>query len=204
MAKKTPAPKFETREQWLLAFTRAAHDEFTKAGAPLKDIAIRVSVGFPSKGARSNVIGECWHAAASEDKAREVFIRPSLQSDVVEIAGVLTHELIHAALPDGEGHGKLFGKAARGLGLEGKLTSTSVGAAWHAWADPIIADLGPFPGAKLGTDGIVAGGKKKQGTRMLKVFCPECGWHFRTSQQNIDQITDHTCLACGEGQLTTD
>ena len=194
----------KTREEWLLAFTKAAFPQFANAGAPLKGVKLRVSIGFPSKGQRSKVIAECWHSTVSKDQHREIFLRPSLQSDALEIAAVLTHELIHAALPEGEGHGKLFGKAARALGLTGKLTSTEGGPAWKAWAEPIIKSLGAFPGAALGDGCTAEGGKKKQGTRMLKVSCSDCGWSFRTSQQNIDQITDHTCLACSEGTLSTE
>lgn len=145
-----------TREEWLHAFTDAARGQFAEAGAPLDAFPIRISIGFPSKGRRSKVIGECFHSSASADGAREIFIRPSLQSNVVEIAHVLTHELIHAALPDGE---------------------------WHAWADPILEELGHFPGTEL-RDGIVAGGPKKQGTRLVKLEC-ECGWTCRTTEKHI-------------------
>jgi len=191
-----------TREGWLQEFVERSRPLFAEAGAPLPE-KVRVSIGFPSKGQRSKVIGECFYASAAADGVNEIFIRPSLQANPSQIADVLTHELIHAALPEGEGHGKQFGKVARALGLEGKLTSTTAGEKWHELHDPILAELGEFPGAALGS-AVIAGGKKKQTTRMLKVSCPECGWHFRTSQQNIDAITDHTCLACGEGQLSTE
>lgn len=204
MPKFTVVSQISTREEWLLAFARAASDKFAEAGAPLDDIHYRVSIGFPSKGRRSRVIGECFHSTVSADNAREIFIRPSLQSELAEVAGVLTHELIHAALPEGEGHGKTFGKVARALGLEGKLTATTTGDGWWAWARPILDALGPFPGAALNDGAIAAGGAKKQTTRLVKVACGDCGWHFRASRQNIDAITDHTCLACGEGQLSAE
>ena len=190
-----------TREGWLQEFIERSRPLFVEAGAPLPE-KVRVSIGFPSKGQRSKVIGECFYASAAVDSVSEIFIRPSLQANPSQIADVLTHELIHAALPEGEGHGPAFGRVARALGLEGKLTSTTAGAKWHELHDPILAELAAFPGAEL--RGAVAGGKKTQTTRMVKVSCPECGWHFRTSQQNIDAITDHTCLACGEGQLSTE
>src|SRR5690606_2889833 len=95
-----------------------------------------------------------------------------------------------------------FRKVATGLGLEGPMTATTEGDAFYEWADPIIERLGAFPGAAL--DGLaLAGGKKKQSTRMIKVECGDCGWGFRASQSRIDEMTDHTCLACGEGQLET-
>lgn len=192
------AKKFKgTREEWLLAFTAKARPLFKKNGSPLpKDV--RMSVGFPSKGQRSNVIGECHHVDASAGKVHEIFLRPSLQADSRRIAGVLVHELCHAA--GHWDHGAGFKKLATGLGLGGKMTATIETDAFYAWADPIIKELGTFPGAAL-KDSALVGGKKKQSTRMLKVECGDCGWSFRTSRQNVDQMTDHTCLACGENNL---
>lgn len=195
MAKhKTPA----TREEWLLAFIDAARPEFEKVGSPLPE-SVRVSVGFPSKGARSLTIGECHYSA--RDGVSDIFLRPSLQDDSRRIAGVLVHELAHAA--GHKGHGADFRKCATGLGLEGKMTATTEGEKFYAWADPIISRLGAFPGVAMG-DSNPVGGEKKQTTRMKKVTCGACGWTFRTAQKNIDAMTDHTCLACGEGQLETE
>lgn len=188
-----------TREEWLLAFTAKARAQFKKLNAPLPK-TVRVSVGFPSKGQRSNVIGECWYGQASADGVCEIFLRPSLQADSRRIAGVLVHELIHAALGSEAGHGPEFKRVATGLGLGGKMTATIETEAFYAWADPIIKELGKFPGAAF-KDANIAGGKKKQTTRMVKVECSDCGWSFRTSRQNIDLMSDHTCLACGDGQL---
>lgn len=190
-----------TREAWLHAFTDGARLHFELAGATIPD-TVRVSIGFPSSGRRGKAIGECWHGAASTDGAREIFIKPSLQSSVIEIAGVLTHELIHAAFPDGEGHGKLFGRAARALGLEGKLTATTTGEQWAAWAQPIIDELGPFPGAKL-DDGCVVGGKKKQVNRQLLVKCSDedCDFKCRTSAKHVPALVGIVCPACCSGEL---
>src|SRR5690606_21724530 len=107
-----------------------------------------------------------------------IFLRPSLQADSRRIAGVLVHELVHAA--GHWDHKAGFRKVATGLGLEGPMTATTEGDAFYEWADPIIERLGAFPGAAL--DGLaLAGGKKKQSTRMIKVECGDCGWGFRAS-----------------------
>ena len=196
------ATKPATREEWLARFVEASRPMFKKAGHPLPK-KVRCSVGFPSKGARSKTIGECWYASAAGDKVSEIFIRPSLQDDASRIADVLTHELCHAALPEGEGHSKLFRHLATSLGLTGKMTATTAGPAWHEWADPIVKALGKFPGRSL--NGQLAGGKKKQGTRMLKLVCTECGWTCRTTEKHIDRHDAMTCplLGCG-GQLVAD
>jgi len=181
------------REQWLSAFADAARPHFAAHGAPLPD-NIRCAIGWPSKGRRSKVIGECWAPEASADKAVEIFIRPSLQSDSARVADILTHELCHAALPAGTGHGKAFKRLATALGLEGKMTATVAGKSWHEWADPILADIGPLPGADL--SGELLGGKRKQTTRMLKLTCDHCGWQCRTTASHI--LPDLACPTdCG-------
>lgn len=191
-APATP-PRFETREQWLLAFVEAARPHFERVSTPLPK-TVRVSVGFPSKGFRSKVIGECWSADSTKDKVCEIFIRPSLQSDASRVAGVLTHELVHAAVGHEAKHGPAFRKPAVALGLEGKMTATTEGGVWREWADPILAELGPFPGAEL--RGELAGGKPKQKNRYIKLVCDECQWPCRTPRANIDA---HDHLACPTG-----
>lgn len=198
MDSKDNVTQFTTREEWLNKFVDKARIMFEAVDAPLPE-KVRVSIGHSSKGVRSKVIGECWAAEASADKVCEIFIIPGLQSDPVLIAATLTHELVHAAVGHEAKHGPKFRKPTVALGLEGKMTATVPGEAWHSWADPILAELGPFPGAAL--TGMLPGGKKKQGTRMIKVECGGCGWSFRTAQKNIDAMTDHTCLACGDGVL---
>lgn len=183
------------REDWLNAFAERARPYFESEGAPLPT-ALRCSIGFPSKGLKSKTIGECWAQKCSTDGAVEIFIRPSLQSDSARVADVLTHELCHAALGNEVGHGKPFKRLATALGLEGKMTATVAGERWHSWADPILEEIGPLPGASL--NGEVIGGKKKQGTRMLKLEC-ECGWTCRTTASHI--LPDLSCpTGCG-GQL---
>lgn len=180
-----PAPA--TREAWMGAFVAASRTIFHEVGATLPEV-VRVSVGFPSKGSRSKVIGECWSAESTQDGVCEIFIRPSLQSDSARVAGVLTHELIHAALGHEEGHGKVFGRVARALGLEGKLTATTEGDQWRSWAQPILDALGPLPGASLG-ELVLSSGKKTQTTRYLKVTCDCCGWQARVTAKHLEGRT---------------
>ena len=182
-----------TREQWLNAFTAAARPQFEAAGRPLP-AEVRCSIGFPSSGIRSKVIGQCFYREGSEDGHAEIFLRPSLQSDTVRIADVLTHELAHAALGAGFGHGKEFKALVTALGLIGKATATTAGPQWHLWADKIISKLGPLPGASLNA-GDLTGGAKKQTTRMLKLSCTECEFTCRTSAKHVhdDMICPTSC-----------
>jgi hypothetical protein len=54
---------YETREEWLNAFVNAARPVFEAQGTPIP-LNTRVSVGFPSTGYKSSVIGECWSSEA--------------------------------------------------------------------------------------------------------------------------------------------
>jgi hypothetical protein len=178
---------FRTREAWLQAFATEARPHFKDAGFPLPE-NIRMAVGFTSKGDKGKRIGECWASEASQDGTFEIFIVPRL-SDSARVADILTHELAHCAAGIAAGHGPIFGKLARALGLEGKLTATTGGEKWHLWANPILDALGPIPHASLGSSAI-SSGPKKQTTRMIKVTCDTCGFSFRTSRQWIDKAGD--------------
>lgn len=192
-----------TREGWMHAFTNAARSVFRERANIEIPGNVRMSVGFASKGRRSKTIGECYAPDASSDGSREIFIVPHRLDSDAEIAAVLTHELIHASFPFGEGHGRSFGKAARALGLVGKLTATTGGADWEAWAKPILDAIGPLPYAKMQLDGArAAGGAKAQTNRHLKHVCTECGLtvrltaaHTRPEMRCIDLHCDGDLVA---------
>lgn len=175
-----------TREDWLNAFAKAAAPEFARVGAPLP-AEVRVSIGFPSSGIRSKAIGECWSKLASGDQHFEIFVHPELQGSDARVADVLTHELVHAAVGLEAKHGPVFKKIAVALGLEGKMTATIAGDEWRRWAEPILAELGPMPGASLAS---AISNRKKQGTRMLKLTCTACGFSCRTTKKHIEAAGD--------------
>lgn len=178
---------FTTREQWLQAFTTEARKVFLDAGYVVPDV--RVSVGFTSKGAKGNRIGECWVPEASEDETPEIFITPAI-GDASRIADIHTHELIHAT--GIRGHKADFVRCMKAVGLEGKPTATTAGDAWRAWANPIIEKLGPLPHAALsGANG--GSTEKKQSTRMIKCECSSCGFVFRTSSKWLETGADLGC-----------
>jgi hypothetical protein len=185
----TSPAAYVTREEWLNAFVDAARPIFESFDCPVP-INTRVSVGFPSTGYKSPVIGECWSSEASADGHFEIFINPTTETDA-RIADIVTHELCHAALGTAEGHGKRFKALARSLGLEGKLTATVAGADWFAWAAPILEAIGPMPYAAI-RGGMKPPRKKKQ-TFLLKVECPDCGLLARMTKSHI---LPHTHLNC--------
>lgn len=184
--------KHKTREQWLQAFVAAARPAFEKAGAPLPK-NVRVAIGFTSKGARGKRIGECWSSANSADGTFEIFIVPSIR-DGSRVADILTHELVHAAVGIEAGHGPAFGKVARALGLDGKLTATVAGPGWRAWAEPILAKLGRLPHDELRSGGLKST-PKTQTTRMIKCVCTVegCGYQVRTTRKWLVEVGAPFC-----------
>ncbi len=184
------------REAWLTAAANMIQtDLILNACGPDHTIPhpFRVSVGYPPRStARSKVIAVCIKAAASADSHNEIFITPSLD-DSHAVLAALAHELVHQADDCASGHQHFFARIARKIGLEGPLTATHAGAELIEYLNMIVEELGPIPHAAI--DLSIA--KKKQSTRMVKVFCQSCGWSFRTSTKNIEAMTSTECLCCG-------
>lgn len=176
------AHKFKTREEWLNFVMDASRPQFKAVGATIP-VKVRLSVGFTSTGDKGKRIGECWSPIASTDKHAEIFIKPD-QDDAVRVAGILVHELVHAAVGNEHGHKAPFAKVARALGLEGKMTATTEGAAFKLWIAPILKKAGSLPHKRLNA---LRSPRKKQTTRLLKVVCPACDYTVRISAKWIAQ-----------------
>jgi hypothetical protein len=183
--------KHSTRETYLASATEYLAPLFTAHGFPLP--AVRASVGIPAggKGGKLKRIGECWSNLASADNTTEIFICPS-QSEPVAVLAILLHELVHAAVGLKCGHKGAFKRVAVALGLEGKMTATVPGERLATHLLHLSDLLGDYPHAALNT---ALSGRKKQGTRMIKLECDDCGWSCRTAQKNVDAGTP-TCH-CG-------
>lgn len=180
-----------TREEWLEAaldelipIVEAAH------GTPFK--RPRVSVGFGDKGSHS-VLGWCFPSTVSEDGRAQIFISPTLKPKAAAdaengVLATLLHEVCHAALPPGTGHGKPFAKLAEAVGLEGPWTATSASPALVPALDGIMQKLGPYPHATLRLNA-----KNKQTTRMIKCQCGSCGYICRTTHEWLDKAGAPLC-----------
>ena len=179
--------KFATREEWLEAVAKKMAPWFAAAGKPLPKT--RVSIGFTSMGGKGKRIGECWTTKAAADGAAHIFIVPTLQ-DSTRIAGILAHELIHAAIGIEAGHGPKFKAMMAHIGLEGKATATSEGALFKTNFAPILKECGPIPHVMLQGK---SNRPKKQATRMIKCECPKCGYVARTTQKWIDKAGKPVC-----------
>jgi hypothetical protein len=193
---------YQTREAWLTAATDALRGHFEQAGFPLPS-TIRFSFGFPSTGKKGKAIGECWHQTASADSHWEIFIRAD-QAEPAMVLGILSHELVHVAVPLGSAHGPKFRKAALAVGLEGKMTSALPGAVFAGKLATIAAELGPLPHGRLNFDQQGEDSPKKQGTRMLKAECGAagCGYTVRLARKWLDTVGAPHCPA--HGVMTVD
>jgi hypothetical protein len=181
-----------TREAWLERAIDMFRPRFVEVGYPLPD-KIHVSIGF-GYGARAEskyILGQMWIKAASADNVNHLFIGP-MEGDPAEILVTLLHELIHVADDGASGHKGAFAEMATRLGFEGPMTQTPPTAGLLAELVVMAAELGNFPHAKLEVDAgkvvpvpvplpdgttpkpvKIHTGPSKQGTRMLKVVCPD-------------------------------
>lgn len=184
----------QNREAWLTTAARALAEWFSE----IEDAEVppfRVSVGWPGgRGPKSSVRGQCWPTCSAEDGVAQIFISPT-QVDTETTLGILLHEMIHAVDDCASGHRGNFVRIAKALGFVSKYTSsTNRTDELTERLQGLAERLGDFPSAAIVT-GRAADTPAKQGTRMLKVVCPEDGYTLRTTQKWID-IGLPTC-PCG-------
>ena len=184
------------RETWLNKLAGRMAPWFAAQGYPLP--LFRVSCGFPSSGRKGRAIGECWSDGASDDAHHEIFIHPS-ESNALEVAQILAHELIHAAVGLSHKHGGAFKQTAVKMGLVGKMTATIGGPVFLKWVKPLVRKTGPYPHATLNSGMGTSSKGPKEGTRMIKVICPTCGYTIRTTAKWLDQGLP--VCPCGETMI---
>tara|TARA_R110000823_G_scaffold307268_1_gene429868 strand:- start:43 stop:594 length:552 start_codon:yes stop_codon:yes gene_type:complete len=176
-----------TREQWLNTAAESLRGDFNAIGEDFG--APRISIGFTGSRSGLKALGAAWHKDVSTDNTCEIFIAPHVQTQE-DILAVLVHELVHAC--GYMDHGKNFRRVAIGVGLTGKMTSTVATDALKERLNALILQIGQFPGAALNPTSPA----KKQGTRMIKMECEDCGFIARASGSAIMQAGLPTC-GCG-------
>lgn len=186
-----------TREAWMERICEELRPTFESLDAPLPKYRVTLSL-TPGK----RVVGVCFNKTVSADGVYEILIRLD-QAEPLDVAAVLAHELIHAAVGLAAGHGKPFGRVARALGLEGPLTATRPGEAFKKLVAPILEKVGPFPHAPLQVEAAErsggprrSSGPKPQKNRQIKCRCVEpaedgstevCGYTCRTTRMWIER-----------------
>lgn len=173
------------RETWLNRAAHALRPSFEAAGAPLHS-EIRISVGFPL-GGFEKIAGQCFKREVSKDRHNEIFVSP-LIDDATDALGTLVHELIHAQDNGASGHGRAFAARAAALGLEGKPTRAGEGPAFKQRYTRLLRQLGPYPHASLRPSKV-----KRQGTRLLKVKCAQCGYTCRVTAKWLESAGAPIC-----------
>ena len=161
---------------------------------------LRIAIGFTSSGRRSRNIGECWDNQCSEDRHFEIFIRPDLSESKdlmpMQVAAILAHELVHAAVGVAAGHRKEFRRVARGIGLAGPMTATSAGPEFDKAMRPILEEAGPLPHGRLqpatGASSH-SSRRRKQHSRQIKCVCDNCGYTVYTTPKWLDAAGSPLC-----------
>lgn len=186
----------DTREGWLTQACQLLAPTLQTAGVQLDLGTVRVSCGWPARGALAvskRRIGECWPGEVNSDGNHYVFVSPVLDQPV-EVIATLLHELLHAALPAKVKHGKKFATLAEKCGLEGKPTSTVAG---QALTDRVNVEMLPALGAYPHTR-IDASLRPKQTTRMRLYECqcdPEAAKAEGRSHK-VRAATDNLLATC--------
>ena len=165
------------RETWLNAITTqfiAPHFEAQGYTLPAN---VRMACSLTST---KKAIGQCWSSIASQDNHFEIMIAPSI-AESNRVVDILIHELAHAVVGIAEGHNKVFGKCARAVGLEGKLTATIATPELNQTISHWVEQMGAYPHAPL-----TQSNAKKQSTRMIKCICKSCGYQVYTSKKWIE------------------
>lgn len=184
----------ETRESWLIKAAELLRGRFVanKYTVP----PVRISVGLPTGGKRKlhTTIGQHWAPSASIDNQGSIFISPVID-DAVVVLSTLVHEMVHAAVGNAAGHGRVFKRCATAVGLVGKMRSTTAGDELTARLNALIAQIGPYPHSRMN---LKNGPEKKQTTRMIKMQCEPCGYIARASRKCIDEFGCAVCPVCGD------
>ena len=198
--------KQDNRESWLNRVAVGMAPLFKALDAPLP-ARVRVAIGFTSRGAKGKAIGECWDNRLSGDGHFGIFIRPDLahapNAMPTQIAAILAHELVHAAVGIAAGHGKAFKRVAVGLGLVGPMRATTPGEGFLAAVAPILTAASLLPHARLDTGGETTR-PKKQAARMLKCECEACGYTVRTARKWLETAGAPLCPIEDHGSMRYD
>jgi hypothetical protein len=137
---------YANREHWLMSAVDHLVPLFERSGYSVP--IVKVSVGFPSAGAKGRHLGQCWSTKSAVDGINQIFIAPHLQTPF-DFLDTLVHELVHAVDDCQSGHGDNFKKIAKDVGLKGPMRSAVAGDLLKQDLLRIAEKLGTFPHGRL-------------------------------------------------------
>lgn len=177
--------RFKTREEWMNHIANEMRPMFDRVNARMPD-RVRLSMSL-CRGKKA--VGQCFDAECSTDHTYEILVRLD-QADPLEVAAIIAHELIHAAIGVEQKHGPEFKRVALDLGLEGRMSQTRPGDRFKGNIEAILIEAGDFPHARLDWEGKRTG-PKKQTSRMRKVECKGCGYVARVASKWLELGAPH-------------
>lgn len=149
---------------------------FDILGRPLPK-NIRVSCGYPLNYKRNRRLGDTHAMTESADKAMEIFIAPTVDKPL-DVFAVLLSQLCRTTA-GAFSYGTSYSAIASAMRLEGSATGWKVISRGSEFTDrylDMVTGLGEYPHAEMSIAEV-----KTQHTRMLKAFCPVCGYTVRLS-----------------------
>lgn len=203
-----------TREDWLMAAADLIGDRLYRVARARVPGKLRVAVGFPSAGRGSNTVAECWYSHMAADGTTEIWIAPQYDRPA-DLLHTLAHELCHAALGPGFGHGREFARLGASLGLLPPWPASGEGEPFAEFRRRQLEPaLGEFPhGRHLLTPSatLLPAGEdtprarprcrhpdaKPQTNRMMKVACPACGYVARVARKWLVEAGAPICPTDG-------
>jgi hypothetical protein len=193
--------KYKTREEWLEAAVEVFRPRIDST--PWKFMLppkVRVSIGFPPKGAMSKkrkCLGVCTCRNATADHIPQIYLNPV----ITEVGGengflsVLIHELVHAC--GIENHGKDFKRMGEYLGLEAPMRSSTASHWLQDDLKDIINELGDFPHAPVIPALQFA---KPDKCRIHKCSYTDCGYTVRVAKKWIE-VALPVCPVCQQEMI---
>jgi hypothetical protein len=159
------------REQWLMSAVDHLVPLFERSGYSVP--IVKVSVGFPSTGAKGRHLGQCWSTKSAVDGVNQIFIAPHLKTPF-DFLDTLVHELVHAVDNCESGHGEGFKKIALDVGLKGPMRSAGAGEHLKQDLIRITERLGVFPHGRLNLP--IATSQKA--AKRPGAVCAKCGYEI--------------------------
>lgn len=178
-----------TREEWLRNAAAELLADVVLPMAPGHAMApLQISVGFPKgRHGRGRAGGQCWSPSLARDGAAHIFVSPERDgTEVLEILGTVTHELVHAVVGPDCGHHGPFRRLALAVGFRAPLTGSVPDERLSVRLNAMAGRLGPFPHGALRVPPSRAGSR-------LRLWECACGVKARVASDDFDA----TCNRCG-------